>query len=369
MKLTRSPASRLLPLCLSASLALLACGTDPAPFSPAAAIDNAIRTPTAPGEPVSLARVTRDDGYQIERMRLAGDYLFFATHVLYRMPKYGGELTVVDSKVDDRGLAANGTHVFWEHDRDDTLGGIEVGQYAISGAPEGAFPIDPATSPISSFEGNDFLATDEALYVFGVRPGADFGEVVTRYPLDGTPPSVILEGGLLGNWIVDGDRIYFTRAAEDCDSSSCGLESAPLAGGPPTVIAALPGPEYAVVGGDAEAVYLASATKIVRAAKADGGLTTIFAAPAGTRLSGRMVLDAQRLYFVTFGSDVPRVMAVAKTGESPAVEIGHSAGLGEIFHATPQEGLGIILGFEQDEHNLFILPASSEIFMFAKDPS
>jgi len=71
---------------------------------------------------------------------------------------------------------------------------------------------------------------------------------------------------------------------------------------------------------------------------------------------------------VTFGGDVARVMAVAKAGSSPAVEIGHSAGLMQIFH-SPAATRGVIAGFEQDEHNLFILPASSEIFMFAKDPS
>jgi hypothetical protein len=60
---------------------------------------------------------------------------------------------------------------------------------------------------------------------------------------------------------------------------------------------------------------------------------------------------------------------VAKTGSSLAVEIGHSVGLREIFHAPPSDGPGFILGFEQDAQNLFILPAGSEIFMFPKIPS
>jgi hypothetical protein len=293
MKLTRSR-SLWLSLWLWAPLATAGCGEEPAHRPvPTAAIDNAIRVPALPGEPTSLARVTADDGYQIERMRLSGDYLFFATHVLYRMPKYGGELTVVDTKVDDRGLAANATDVFWEYDRDDTLGAIEVSRYATSGVSEGTFPIDPSTSPVSSFEGNDFLATNDALFVYHVREASNVvTEVVTRYPLNGDPPNDVVQGSVLQNWVVDGERMYYTRG-DGCDASSCVLESVPVTGGAPTVGAALPSVQHVVVGSDAEAVYLASRTDITRMAKADGALTSIFAAPTGISISRRMVLDAR----------------------------------------------------------------------------
>ena len=372
MKRTHAHA-RLLSLCLLTPFAAASCGEEqPAPPPPTTEIDNAVRVPNLAGEPTSLARVTHDGGYQIERMRLSGDYLFFATHVLYRMPKYGGELTVVDTQVDDRGLAANGTNVFWEYDRDEQLSGIEVGKYAVSGTAEGTFPIAASTSPISSFEGNDFLATDDALFVYSVAREPAGSAVVTRYPLNGAPSNDVLRGAWFGNWIVDGDRMYFTRTPDApgvCGAAACALESVPLGGGASTVVAALPTDGHVVVASDADAVYLASSNDITRVAKTDGVLTSIFAAPTGSTISRRMVLDAQRLYFVTFGGEVPRVMAVAKTGSAPAVEIGHAAGLQEIFHAPPQAGQGLILGFEQDEHNLFILPAGSEIFMFPKDPS
>lgn len=118
-----------------------------------------------------------------------------------------------------------------------------------------------------------------------------------------------------------------------------------------------------------QAVFLASQTEIVRVAKSDGTLTTVFTVLPEERLSMRMVVDERRLYCVVFGGSVPRVMSVPKDGQGNAVEIGHSLGLKEIFHAPPNDSPGIILGFEQDEHNLFILPASSEILMFPKEPS
>jgi hypothetical protein len=359
-----------LALWLSVPLAGGGCGEDSAPSQPTP-VDNTIRMPASPGEPTSLARVTGDQGYQIERMRLTGNYLYFATHVLYRMPKYGGELTVVDTKVDDRGLAANRDHVFWAYDHDTALSRIDVGQYSALGAPEGLFPIDPRSSLVSSWEGSDFLATDEALYVWAYVSAGPSGPgpfVVTRYPFDGTAPNDVLVPPYGANWVVDSDRVYYNRCEGDGAASSCAVESVPLVGGAPTGVAVVPGSRFYVVAVDAEAVYLAGQNDIVRVAKADGTLTQLFTASTEESLSARMVVDARNLYCVVFGGSVPRVMSVPKDGQGAAVEIGHSLGLKEIFHSPPNDRPGIILGFEQDEHNLFILPASSEIFMFPKEP-
>lgn len=352
----------LLTLSLSLTLAAPACSSTGAPTD---VIDNAIIHPAAPGEPTSLARVN-DQGYQIEHLRVVGNYLFFATHVLYRMPRYGGPVTVLDTRIDDWGLAVNQTDVFWEYNTDDSLDSVGVSRYPLSGAPATPFEIAPRTSPVRAYIGSDFFATDDALFVYHHEdPSGPFG-VVTRYPLDGSAPNDVLRLDDVRAWLVSGDRIYFTQCHND---NPCSLQSAPLAAGPSSPVAEVPAASWPAVGDD-DAVYLLSANGVTRVAKSDGTSTPIYSAPEGFSLGARLVVDDGRLYFVQFGGDVPQVMATAKMGGASVEEIGHSHSLADPhIPGRPDLVSNIVIDFEQDEQNLFILTAGSEILMFAKNPS
>ena len=99
--------------------------------------------PATPDQPFILVRaagpLTRPE--IIGRIAVSGDYLFFAsiTDGIYRMPKYGGDLSTVEEDLHGTfsHVAANATDVFWDHTTYDKNNRrhLSIHRRAIAGGP------------------------------------------------------------------------------------------------------------------------------------------------------------------------------------------------------------------------------------------
>ena len=104
------------PLARWALLGALAAATAGCGQAGEQGFSSTLETPANPGDGYSLVRVA-DSEHLIEHIAVTGDYLFFSMfwHGVYAMPRYGGDVTPVDTdtNAEDIALAASPTDVVW----------------------------------------------------------------------------------------------------------------------------------------------------------------------------------------------------------------------------------------------------------------
>ncbi len=312
-----------------------------------------VQTPVEPGQPYTLASGV-DSNHAIHYIAVSGDYLFFATRWqgVYRLPKYGGDLQVVesDANANTYGLASNGTDVFWIHgtDGDDELrrrstsGGEIVtmrdndfSTMSISSSPNlfaderHVFMLSEAGVDALSLDGSDH----RALMAWPVSPGAP-------------------DATYFSEWVVTYPDIYATLTGPGCSSSApatsspCGLLRFDIETG---ASVPLSGPSPFLQGGTVEAadetsLFGFSADHIVRIAKSDMAETTVYTPVVGENIVNFYLLaDASDLYFESITPDGWKLRSVPKAGGA-ARDVGWGPEL-----------MGGVWGMTQDDGFVFVL--------------
>ena len=244
---------------------------------------------------------------QIVTMALTDNYLYFAASWdgVYRLPKYGGPVEVVEAgaKHDGRVLMATKDSVIWVKTHDDGSDHpiTEIKRRSENGGPTSVlFAGDwgiATTNLAPALQGD---ATGVYMMAF---PIGIFMPHLHHFPAAGGPPRKILtvpEFWL--TWLRDDGRIYLASKTELPHETA--IEVLDDGAAEPRTLAVL-GEQTLLRSMDRDFLYGVTLDGIVRVAKKDGVASEVLKLEGGRHLADVLISDEEKLYFTTVSRDEP----------------------------------------------------------------
>jgi hypothetical protein len=332
------------------SLFVAACAPAANPFAPP-------RTPATqqPGEAVVLLPLADyspsgpSSVDSISEIALSHDYLFCAVahQGLYRMPKYGGAITTVDSGTDSFPLVTVGNErVFW-FNREQLL----------TRAADGGATSVIARGIVGVLSNPGHLQADGqyVYYVSGTDPAM---MALMRVPVAGGAPTPLGSVQLVGgppSFAVDGGDVFYV------DASGVALQVVAAGSSTSKTLATLPSTAMGISGVDGDTIYLAlsGATPTLLTVSRSTGATAMLELPAQSAPSLAFLADAHSLYLPMVAQKGTQLVSMP-LGGGPTTPISRDDGqLGGRFPLVAQ----------QDEANLFFVVNGGEVLMLPKKPT
>jgi len=337
-----------------------------------------LETPANPGDGYSLVRVA-DSEHLIEHIAVTGDYLFFSMfwHGVYAMPRYGGDVTPVDTdtSAEDIALAASPSDVVWIKARFDAndIPNEQLRRRAASGAPITNLKQGNLHAFSSSLAENLQVTATEVMFLgegfVEATPLAGGASTRVTFPWSDDPTV----NGAVSFQADDAGMFLLTCPIGPLCRTDCG--AAPVCtlsqGDPVTGQSSALGMEAAgttAVALDEQALYLTDGRRLWMRSRVDGTEVELFAAaPEGGLLTAPLAADADHLYIVAYGAPTggaPAVnlLAIPKTPGAPAT-IGTD---GRLAHG--------VWDMTVDDQFVFVLAAGgsndlgNEVLAFPKTP-
>jgi hypothetical protein len=279
-------------------------------------------TPAATTVPVQLlVRLVHGDK-EIRDLAVTDDHLYFATwwEGVYRLPKYGGELEVVEAGSNNlfEPLTTSRNEVFWvrtRFDKDD-YPAIAIKRRADSGGPTSVlFSGDWGVTDSPQFQANA-----RGLYMIAGRAGAPTYDLFhVPFATPSITPVLTLPV-MWPSWRVDDEQLAFT----ECGAQGCSIVSLGLNDGQRRVLATLADAEErfdnpTIIGADAAALYLRTTLGLWRVDKQAGTVVRLFTGDSLGRFAARAVVDETRIYYTDRTTAGPALFALAKAGGPPTL--------------------------------------------------
>jgi hypothetical protein len=355
-----------LPLLLIAS----ACSPPSPPVQ--TLFDNTAIAPKQPGDAWSVLRV-RDHSVEpndiIDVIAVSDDYLFWAGQYdgIYRMPKYGGEIEVLDSGRSGQyhTLDVAGDHVYWTRENTGIGPNESIKRRGLTGGPVTTiFGTDLGI--VNSSQELSFGADNHAVY-FVADALNDPGRTkvsLYRVPNGGGSAAVLQTNPLASGVVLPSDRfLSFLADNGDCfviDAADTTLSVIAADTTTPRKLADLTLDDPMIVqAADADTVYLTGGRHIYGVPRAGGALRTIYETTVATGgLWSSLLVDGTSLYFLLVDNAATSVMSVPKTG-----------GTATRISRNDAQFAGGIDYIRQDEKNIYVLRSESEILRLPKTPT
>jgi hypothetical protein len=296
-----------------AAHALFACSADDAALGK---LDATSIAPSDSFQAYSLARVKDGDG-EIEDLVVSDDYVFFIAfwQGIYRMPKYGGDVELIEQsrKANIIALAANHEQVFWQRFAgSDEQSHFDLHLQAIAGGAQR----DLSSVRSLSF-GRNYSNTlrADAEHVFMISQDS-----VIALPIDGGAPEQFATPELTPDdevpsspiWVLDYPALFMTRCANS--EVDCPLLRTDFTTGVTASVGPIPAGSAALAVDEAF-VYVTDNKRMWRLAKSDFSRTQVYESDdQDESLSREMLVDAENVYFMSYGSSGPQLRAVPKAG-------------------------------------------------------
>ena len=357
-----------LPIALLALLPAACSSQSPNTTSGTSAVPFAIHALPTDGRGV-LVEIAQADfdlhqGTGVSALAVSDNYLYLSVQWsgIYRMPKLGGVVTVLDEGPNATflDLAANHQYVFWDRytfdEQDHPI--TQIRRQAHTGGVastvmEGAFGVPTSNIPPSHLQ-----ATSSDLYLSDNPAGSD-SVTVEHIPVSGGAPATPVFSWNVAtgwpHWAVD-DLGLFMSISEQGPSSTTGCKLWTFEGAEPAQreLAPCPEPNSQLVALDGDSLFFTSAHSAWKMPRTGGAPVAIATTGDAQYLGWNLVVDQANAYF-TLGDE--GIVWVPKTGGAITKLIDGS------------ELPGGVSAFAQDNQYLYVLCGYRQVVVVPKPRS